>query len=155
MQNENLRKKFPRFRILVIGRANAGKTTILKRICDSTENPEIYNEQGEKVCILFWFQSSRALTICDQVDRAQIEESLEVSVLNCHHRSCIRVQLMCPKRGAHDIEDGMVFQCNPDFVFHDSQGFAAGSIKEFDQMKSFVGERARTTFLEKRIHAIW
>ena len=53
MEIENLRERFGRFRILVIGRANAGKTTILKKICDSTEDPEIYNGRGEKVC--FWF----------------------------------------------------------------------------------------------------
>ena len=53
MQVENLREKFGRFRILVIGRANAGKTTILKKICDSTEDPEIYNDRGEKVCSSF------------------------------------------------------------------------------------------------------
>ena len=49
MENEDLREKFGRFRILIIGRANAGKTTILERICDSTEDPEIYNDKGEKV----------------------------------------------------------------------------------------------------------
>ena len=49
MRIEDGEEKFGRFRILVIGRANAGKTTILERICDSTENPEIYDEQGEKV----------------------------------------------------------------------------------------------------------
>ncbi|KAH9010869.1 hypothetical protein EDB85DRAFT_2125692 [Lactarius pseudohatsudake] len=31
-----------RFRVLIIGRANAGKTTILQRICDTTESPVIY-----------------------------------------------------------------------------------------------------------------
>jgi GTPase SAR1 family protein len=30
------------FRVLVIGRANAGKTSILQRVCDTTESPEIY-----------------------------------------------------------------------------------------------------------------
>ena len=30
------------FRVLVIGRANAGKTSILQRICDTTESPMIY-----------------------------------------------------------------------------------------------------------------
>ncbi|KAG1720761.1 uncharacterized protein EDB91DRAFT_1064700 [Suillus paluster] len=38
-----------RVRILIIGRANAGKTTILQRICDTRENPEIYNSTGEKI----------------------------------------------------------------------------------------------------------
>ncbi|KAH9021801.1 hypothetical protein EDB85DRAFT_408418 [Lactarius pseudohatsudake] len=30
------------FRVLIIGRANAGKTSILKRICETTESPVIY-----------------------------------------------------------------------------------------------------------------
>ena len=46
-----LMEKFGRFRVLIIGRANAGKTTVLQRICNSTEDPEIYNDKGEKV----WF----------------------------------------------------------------------------------------------------
>jgi ABC-type branched-subunit amino acid transport system ATPase component len=36
-----LRAKCKRFRILVVGRANAGKTTILKAICGSTENGKV------------------------------------------------------------------------------------------------------------------
>ena len=38
-----------RFRILVVGRSNAGKTTLLQRVCNTTELPEIYNSNGEKV----------------------------------------------------------------------------------------------------------
>ncbi|KAF8987211.1 hypothetical protein BDQ17DRAFT_1375340, partial [Cyathus striatus] len=34
------------FRILVIGRANAGKTTLLKRVCNTTEDPCIYDDNG-------------------------------------------------------------------------------------------------------------
>ncbi|KIM38961.1 hypothetical protein M413DRAFT_29553 [Hebeloma cylindrosporum] len=34
-----LRAKYTHFRILVIGRANAGKTTLLKRVCNTTEDP--------------------------------------------------------------------------------------------------------------------
>ena len=30
------------FRVLIIGRANAGKTTILQRVCDTTESPKVY-----------------------------------------------------------------------------------------------------------------
>ena len=30
------------FRVLIIGRANAGTTSILQRVCDTTESPEIY-----------------------------------------------------------------------------------------------------------------
>ncbi len=30
------------FRVLIIGRANSGKTTILQRVCDTTDSPTIY-----------------------------------------------------------------------------------------------------------------
>ena len=30
------------FRVLVIGRANAGKTSILQRVCETTESPIVY-----------------------------------------------------------------------------------------------------------------
>ena len=38
-----------RLRILIIGRSNAGKTTLLQRICNTTELPEIFNSKGERV----------------------------------------------------------------------------------------------------------
>lgn len=37
------------FRVLVMGRSNAGKTTILQRVCNTTELPEVFNAAGEKV----------------------------------------------------------------------------------------------------------
>jgi len=44
-----LRAKYTRFRILVIGRANAGKTTLLKRVCNTTEEPSIYDKEKNLV----------------------------------------------------------------------------------------------------------
>ncbi|KAI6132342.1 GTP-binding protein [Pisolithus croceorrhizus] len=41
-------KNIKRFRILVMGRANAGKTTILQRVCNSTDEPEIFDAEGSK-----------------------------------------------------------------------------------------------------------
>jgi len=35
------------FRVLIIGRANAGKTSILQRVCDTTDSPEIYRSGPE------------------------------------------------------------------------------------------------------------
>ena len=42
-----LREKYTHFRILVIGRANAGKTTLLKRVCNTEDELCIYNEHGK------------------------------------------------------------------------------------------------------------
>src|SRR5258708_5521983 len=36
---EKLRAMYTHFRILVIGRANAGKTTLLKRVCNTKKDP--------------------------------------------------------------------------------------------------------------------
>ncbi|KIK17282.1 hypothetical protein PISMIDRAFT_685397 [Pisolithus microcarpus 441] len=109
--------RISRFRILVMGRANAGKTTILQRVCNTTDEPEIFNGIGEKL------------------DATVVQGSLT--------------------RGEHDIEDELVFQSNPRFVFHDSRGFEAGSEQQFNTMKKFVMDRAKTSKLDERIHAIW
>ena len=45
----DLRAKYTRFRILVIGRANAGKTTLLQRVCNTTEDPCIYDESNKNL----------------------------------------------------------------------------------------------------------
>ncbi|KAJ7208975.1 GTP-binding protein [Mycena pura] len=45
----DLRSKCKHFRVLIIGRANAGKTTLLKRVCNSVEDPEIYSAKNEKI----------------------------------------------------------------------------------------------------------
>ncbi|KAJ7251933.1 hypothetical protein C8J57DRAFT_1077810 [Mycena rebaudengoi] len=45
----SLRSKCQHFRILVIGRANAGKTTLLKKVCHSIEKPEIYDPKGNRI----------------------------------------------------------------------------------------------------------
>ncbi|KAG2126206.1 hypothetical protein DEU56DRAFT_743145 [Suillus clintonianus] len=51
MDPSEIKRKIVRFRILIIGRANAGKTTILKRVCKTNENPEIFDGAGEKIDI--------------------------------------------------------------------------------------------------------
>lgn len=106
-----------RFRILIMGRANAGKTTILQRLCNTTDEPEIFNAEGQKV------------------DATVVQASLS--------------------RGHHNIEDELIFQSNPRFVFHDSCGFEAGSEEQFGLMKKFVMDRSKVAKLDKRIHAIW
>ncbi|KDQ15020.1 hypothetical protein BOTBODRAFT_32023 [Botryobasidium botryosum FD-172 SS1] len=38
-----------RFRILIIGRANAGKTTILRAVCGAEGEPDVYDRDGNKI----------------------------------------------------------------------------------------------------------
>jgi len=61
----------------------------------------------------------------------------------------------CHQRGEHNIENQLIFRRNTGFIFHDSRGFEAGSEEELKLMKRFLMDRAATTKLEKRIHAIW
>ena len=64
-----------RFRVLVIGRANAGKTTILQRVCDTTESPTIY--RGGKEVSYPNFCPASDLTVT--VDQFKLEPSMNVS----------------------------------------------------------------------------
>lgn len=69
-----------RFRILIVGRANAGKTTILKKICNTTDEPEIYNSIGERVCEPHTSEGSCDLNIKHpQIDTSSVEPTAQVS----------------------------------------------------------------------------
>ncbi|KIJ98462.1 hypothetical protein K443DRAFT_103848 [Laccaria amethystina LaAM-08-1] len=48
MRAQNIRRR-TQFRVLIIGRANAGKTTILQRVCNTTEQPKIFNQMGHEI----------------------------------------------------------------------------------------------------------
>ncbi|KAG8749005.1 hypothetical protein FRC14_001770 [Serendipita sp. 396] len=48
-QAQKIQSKCGRFRILIIGRANAGKTTILQKVCNTTEDPIVYDANGEEI----------------------------------------------------------------------------------------------------------
>ena len=62
-----------RFRVLIIGRANAGKTSILQRVCDTTESPKIYRRGEEVRSTNFVYKSE--LT----PDQVELNPSMEVS----------------------------------------------------------------------------
>ncbi|KAG2124682.1 hypothetical protein DEU56DRAFT_744440 [Suillus clintonianus] len=117
MDPSEIQKKINRFRILIIGRANAGKTTILKRVCNTNENPKIFNSAGRKI---------------------------DATVLNASR-----------ERGEHNIENEMVFQNNPRFIFHDSRGFEAGGESEYDKVNTFIMRRSKKGDIRDRIHTIW
>ena len=87
MDPETVRKYFDRigrFRVLVIGRSNAGKTTLLQRVCNTTELPEVYNAKGEKVWC-FTAQYWKVMHEYSQLDPTVVQGSLEVlcTILEC------------------------------------------------------------------------
>ena len=61
----------------------------------------------------------------------------------------------CQQRGCHDIEDEFIFTNYNGYVFHDSNGFEAGSQDEFRTVQEFVTRRSREKRLRDRLHAIW
>ena len=80
------RKYFKVFRILIMGRANAGKTTILQCVCATTERPKIFDGNGKKVCYSL-AMSLRTLPISDiQINMDVVEGSIEVGMesITCH-----------------------------------------------------------------------
>jgi len=58
--DEKLRSKFKCFRVLILGRANAGKTTILQKVCNTSEQPVIFDGKGRKA-------SNLCLRDCDEL----------------------------------------------------------------------------------------
>jgi ABC-type phosphate/phosphonate transport system ATPase subunit len=48
---EQIRALCPQFRILIIGKANAGKTTILRKVCNAKPDakPTVYDAKGKEV----------------------------------------------------------------------------------------------------------
>ncbi|KAF7343620.1 GTP-binding protein [Mycena sanguinolenta] len=130
----DVRSKISHFHILIIGRANAGKTTILKKVCNSVEDPEIYGRYGTKVAI--WTSFPVAWThYMSQIDPEIVKESAE--------------------RGEHEIENQLIFKSNPQFIFHDSRGSEGGSADEMQKVTTFIEVRAETHELSQQLHAIW
>ena len=48
---QQIRDECPQFRILIIGKANAGKTTILRKVCNAKPDakPIVYDAKGKEV----------------------------------------------------------------------------------------------------------
>ncbi|KIJ35992.1 hypothetical protein M422DRAFT_180049 [Sphaerobolus stellatus SS14] len=66
--SEDIRRRVKCFRVLILGRANAGKTTILQKVCNTTEQPEIFDTQGQKAnCLLIFSQRGAHNINCEMI----------------------------------------------------------------------------------------
>ena len=103
MDTEQTCRRIPvfQFRVLIIGRANAGKTSILQRVCETTKSPTIYRGK-KKVCV----QAS----ICEYgltADQVTLNPSIDVS----NNGTSLRLLLnMDPARRAHDRRRACLLQ---------------------------------------------
>ncbi|KAH9057346.1 hypothetical protein EDB87DRAFT_1565366 [Lactarius vividus] len=118
------------FRVLIVGRANAGKTTILQRICETTESPIIYRGREE----------------------VTLDPSMDVSDNSISPRLPLN---STSQRGEHSIDDQLVFSSHRGYVFHDSRGIESGSIEELRILQDFIRRKCREKRLQDKLHAIW
>ena len=155
---QKTRAKFRQFRILVIGRANAGKTTILRKVCNTTDDAIIFDPEGNKVNYMMnWFKRSCPILIFLPVISGQVVHPRSILESKQSPRSCIDdgYNNLMPQRGEHDIENQMVFEGNPGFVFHDSRGFEIGGERELKVVQRFIEQRSKADNVEEQLHAIW
>ena len=135
-----------KFRVLIIGRANAGKTSILQKVCDTTKSPVIYRGTGggrKRFCYSADFVS--------RLDPIKLDPSIEVSDV----ASSFGYYWCLSQRGEHNIEDEIIFSSHDGYVFHDSCGFESGGEEELRIVKNFVRKKSGETRLVDRLHAIW
>ena len=141
-----------RFRVLIIGRANAGKTSILQRVCDTTESPEIYRlgRGGTRHRVRPSFeQNSRPHHLSRS--HSILRQRLDKLILVSDGRS----REFYLQRGNHNVEDELIFTNHDGYVFHDSRGFESGSEVELKIVQEFVHRKSRERRLKDRLHAIW
>ncbi|KDQ16184.1 hypothetical protein BOTBODRAFT_31257, partial [Botryobasidium botryosum FD-172 SS1] len=128
-------KRPTHFRVLVIGRANAGKTTILRALCGTDDEPEVYDHRGKKIgSVRSAFRSIR-----NKVTGRDSGAILSPSSM----------------RGLHKIDDSLIFLSNRGYVFHDSRGFESGATDELELVRDFIQTRAASNDLDEQLHAIW
>jgi len=143
----NVRQKYSHFRILVIGRANAGKTTLLKWVCNTTEDPRIYNEGMNLV--RFPSGSRRGIALTSK----QLEPTS--AVIRSFNSLKLTFWLVADQRSIHDILCPFAFESNPQFIFHDSPGFEAGDDRQLKEVQAFIEKRAKSNEPNDQLHAIW
>ncbi|KAF8701246.1 hypothetical protein AX14_000509 [Amanita brunnescens Koide BX004] len=144
------RHKCPHFRILVIGRANAGKTTILEKVCGVARGtqPIIYDKRGIKL---------KVPKPEPNPEPSQKHGKFKLSIKQLLNRKSVPSTTdLTPsvERGIHDIEHQITYP-GSNFIFHDSQGFEAGASKELDIVWKFIEKCSIAVEMKDQLHAIW
>jgi hypothetical protein len=101
--------------------------------------------------VLRFFEAISILNSASQLDNSVVDPSTNV----CVHLNSSILMMTLVQRGLHDIETQFMFKSNPRFVFHDSRGFEAGAIDEFNMVQGFIAKRERQSAQRYRLHVIW
>ena len=155
----------PHFRILVIGRANAGKTTILEKVCGVARGtkPIIFDEQGVELNANINPAPEPILKprfkLINQILHRKpllplpthLTPSVEVSCMHMNLHSLISNPW---QRGIHNIEHQITYP-RSNFIFHDSQGFESGANGEIEVVWKFIEKRSTMVRMKDQLHAIW
>jgi len=168
---ENMAEEFKRptrFRILIIGRANAGKTTILQAVCGTEDEPVVYDEEGREVELVeihepisirstptgpkFRFIRKIAGKLGKKVGFLGKSPGPIPSPMGGNSTPILSPSSM---RGLHNLEYSLVFPSNPGFIFHDSCGFESGATHELELVRKFIRDRATKGTMDEQLHAIW
>jgi len=154
---DEVRETCPVFRILIIGRANAGKTTILQKVCNVSKDtkPVVYDADGNEIKpghgSKFSSLRNRLLPSSWMRKRRAAQPSGSESDSDRNDTDILRSST---QRGRHDITNQITYPGSR-FIFHDSRGIEAGSLDEFQIIHTFIRERASKPSLDKQLHAIW
>jgi len=136
------RYECPHFRILVVGRANAGKTTILENVCGVQHGTKPIIRKAQEA------PAPSKTTKTSLFHRILKRPSGSVSSSN----ECLKPSIY---RGEHNIEDEITYK-GSNFIFHDSCGIEAGAAEEMVTVRDFINKRSTLDVrLRDRLHAIW
>ena len=159
------RHKCPHFRILIIGRANAGKTTILEKVCGvaAGTQPIIYDKHGVELKATSKPESNIMarfkLPIKQLFNRKSVHSATHLTPtmeVSCMMKHINLYPLICNQfqKGIHDIEHQITY-LGSNFIFHDSEGFEAGASDEMEIVWNFIKKRSVAAELKDQLHAIW
>ncbi|KAJ7466513.1 hypothetical protein FB451DRAFT_413784 [Mycena latifolia] len=122
---DEIKERCPRFRILVLGRRNAGKTTILKKMCGSDGSDlKIVNVKGEKV-----------------VDPSILEPNRQRGMSDIENEITFKSNPHFVFHDSRGIEAGAEHEQN--------------SPLRTEYLWSFLEKRSGTTKIREQVHAIW
>ena len=144
----------PHFRILIIGRANAGKTTILEKLCGGVMGGQpiiVFDKMGKLDIIPMYFL----------IFYSQVKNWNFLNFIWYHQWRWINslpwvysLIALNHQRGLHDIEDQITYD-GSNFIFHDSQGFESGAKEEIQVVWDFIEKRSAATKMKDQLHSIW